>query len=299
MPNTEGNLVAFHDVRNVEAIEILKTSSDHGWKNLFAYTARLQPFNSVFQPVDSLLVAMVLKGHLQGAWQIGGELSELYLQPGSIIVIPPDESLKVSINSNAEVINIYISKNLMDDVFLEFSSVSNNLFKLDYSLSIYDEFLEQTINSVKDILYVGGRFSSIEVQYIARLLVARVVSKYSTLTSGDLNPDAGLSLPTLQKTFDYIDENLHRRIVIDKLANTAGVGAAQFARLFKRATNVTLHQYIIRRRVDKARDLLMETQMPIAEIAHECGFADQVHLTRFFGRIIGTSPASFRRRAQR
>jgi AraC family transcriptional regulator len=44
---------------------------------------------------------------------------------------------------------------------------------------------------------------------------------------------------------------------------------------------------------------LMETQMPIAEIAHECGFADQVHLTRFFGRIIGTSPASFRRRAQR
>jgi AraC family transcriptional regulator len=148
-------------------------------------------------------------------------------------------------------------------------------------------------------LYVGGRFSSIEVQYIARLLVARVVSKYSTLTSGDLNPDAGLSLPTLQKTFDYIDENLHRRIVIDKLANTAGVGAAQFARLFKRATNVTLHQYIIRRRVDKARDLLMETQMPIAEIAHECGFADQVHLTRFFGRIIGTSPASFRRRAQR
>ncbi|NKX15882.1 helix-turn-helix transcriptional regulator [Ochrobactrum pseudogrignonense] len=52
--------------------------------------------------------------------------------------------------------------------------------------------------------------------------------------------------------------------------------------MFKRATNVTLHQYIIRRRVDKARDLLMETQMPIAEIAHECGFADQVHLTRFW-----------------
>ena len=129
--------------------------------------------------------------------------------------------------------------------------------------------------------------------------MARVLSKYSTLTSGDLNSEVGLSLSTIQKTFDYIEQNLHRRIVIDRLANTAGVGAAQFARLFKRATNVTLHQYIIRRRVEKARDLLVETQMPIAEIAHECGFADQVHLTRFFGRIIGTSPASFRKKAQR
>lgn len=299
MPNTEGNLVAFHDVETVEAIDIIRTSSDQGWKNLYAYTARLRPFRSIFKSVDSLLVAMVLKGHLQGTWQIGDEISELYLQPGSIIIIPPDESVKVSINSNAEVINIYISRKLMEDVFIEFSSVGNSLFKLDYSLSIFDDFLGQTISSVKDILYVGGRFSSIEVQYIARVLVARVISKYSTLTSGDLNPEAGLSLPTIQKTFDYIEQNLHRRIVIDRLANTAGVGAAQFARLFKRATKVTLHQYIIRRRVEKARELLVETQMPIAEIAHECGFADQVHLTRFFGRIIGTSPASFRRKAQR
>jgi AraC family transcriptional regulator len=299
MPNTEGNLVAFHDVENVEAIDIIRTSSDQGWKNLYAYTARLRPFRSVFRPVDSLLVAMVLKGNLQGIWQIGDEISELHLEQGSIIIIPPNESVKVSVNSNAEIINIYISKKLIDDVFIEFSSVSNNLFRLDWSLSIFDDFLEQTINSVKDILYVGGRFSSIEVQYIARVLVARVISKYSTLTSGDLNPEAGLSPRTIQKTFDYIEQNLHRRIVIDKLANIAGVGAAQFARLFKRTTNVTLHQYIIRRRVEKARDLLVETRMPIAEIAHECGFADQVHLTRFFGRIIGTSPASFRKKAQR
>lgn len=299
MPNTEGNLVPFHDVENVEAIDIIRTSSDQGWKNLYAYTARLRPFRSVFGPVDSLLVAMVLKGTLQGTWQIGDEISELHLEPGSIIIIPPNDSVKVSINSSAEVISIYISKKLIDDVFIEFSSVSNNLFRLDWSLSIFDDFLEQTINSVKDILYVGGRFSSIEVQYIARVLVARVISKYSTLTSGDLNPDAGLSPRTIQKTFDYIEQNLHRRIVIDKLANIAGVGAAQFARLFKRTTNVTLHQYIIRRRVEKARDLLVETRMPIAEIAHECGFADQVHLTRFFGRIIGTSPASFRKKAQR
>lgn len=299
MPDLAGNLVSFHNISSIEAIEITKTSSETGWANLHAFTARVQPFSSSFASVDSLLVSMVLKGNVRGKWNVDGRKSEVLLQPGSLIIIPPGMNLDVDIKDPAEFINIYISKKLLNDVVVEFSSASNSIFKIEHSLSVFDEFLEQTINSLKDILYVGGRFSSLEVQYIARVIVARVVSKYSTISSADLNTDAGLSVLVLQKTFDFIDENLHRRIVIDRLAKIAGVGAAQFARLFKRATNVTLHQYIIKRRVERARELLMETHMPIAEIAHECGFADQVHLTRFFGRIIGTSPASFRKKERR
>lgn len=299
MPNSSGNLVSFHNVSTVEAIEITRTSLEAGWANLHAFTARVQPFSSSFASVDSLLVSMVLKGHGRGKWKIDGSVSEIFLQPGAIIIIPPDTDIEIDIKDPAEFMNIYVSKKLLNDVLIEFSAAGNSLLRIDHSLSVFDDFLEQTIKSLKELLYVGGRFSSIEVQYVTRVMVARVVSQYSKNTSDDLNTDAGLSVPVLQKTFDHIDENLHRRIVIDRLAETAGVGAAQFARLFKRATNVTLHQYIIKRRVERARELLMETPMPIAEIAHECGFADQVHLTRFFGRIIGTSPASFRKKERR
>src|SRR5690606_38537684 len=106
----------------------------------------------------------------------------------------------------------------------------------------------------------------------------------------------GLPPGVVQKTIEFINKNLHDRIANEQLADFAGVGPAQFGRLFKRTMNMTSHQYIIRSRVERARTLLTETDMPIVEIAQECGFADQVHLTRFFGRIMGTSPASFRRK---
>lgn len=291
-----GNRVSFHSTSNVEAVEIAKTSAKHELNKLHAFIVKVQPFTVSFAPIDSLLISMVLKGRAVGVLEVDGLEHEIVFQPGAITILPPDTHLNLTLKDPAEFINIYISKKVLNDVIIEFSSEGNNLLRLDHNLSVYDEFIEQTINSLKDVLYSDDRFSSIEVQYIARVLVARVVSKYSTNASENLNTDAGLSVPVLQSIFDFIDENLHRRIVIDRLATKAGVGAAQFARLFKRATNVTLHQYIIKRRVDRSRDLLAETDMPIAEIAHECGFADQVHLTRFFGRIVGTSPASFRKK---
>lgn len=76
------------------------------------------------------------------------------------------------------------------------------------------------------------------------------------------------------------------------------MGGAQFSRLFKVTMTVTLHQYIIERRVEKAKALLTETDIKIVEIAQECGFSDQVHLNKFFTRVVGITPARFRKKFQ-
>lgn len=295
MLNPTGVPVPFHDVSDVEAIEIAKTSAEHEWSKIHALILKVKPFSSSFEPVDSLLISMVLKGEATGILEVDGLQKGVSLQPGSIIIIQPNTHINVTLKEAVEIINIYVSSKILNDIIIDFSSSFGSIFKVRSIFNVYDDFIERNIISLKDILYSGGRLSSIEAQYIARVLVARIISKYSTNFSENLNTEAGLSVPLLQRTFDFIDENLHRRIVVDRLAVIAGVGAAQFARLFKRTTNVTLHQYIIKRRVERARDLLIDTDMPIAEIAHDCGFADQVHLTRFFGRLVGKSPASFRK----
>lgn len=299
MPRKFDTVSSYHDVQNVSGIKVMITSAERNWKNLFVYTAQLQPFSSIFPPINSLLISLVLKGNLDGSIQIDSNTFALNLEPGAIIIIPPEASINVNLATSLEVINVYISKSLISDVFDDFSLENGNYLKIDNFLYMYDPFLEQAIELIKDILYVGDRFESLEAQNIARVLVSRIISKYSFPIVNNTNFDNGLPLQTLQKIFDFIEDNLHRRIPIERLAHMAGIGSAQFSRLFKRATNVTLHQYIIKRRVERARDLLAETQLPIAEIAHECGFADQVHLTRFFGRIVGTSPASFRKKLRR
>lgn len=88
------------------------------------------------------------------------------------------------------------------------------------------------------------------------------------------------------------------KTLIDSIRREIALGEAQYARLFKRSMNTTFHQYVINRRVERARKLLTETNMPAAEIACECGFADQVHLTRLFKKIMGETPIKFRRAAR-
>ena len=68
-----------------------------------------------------------------------------------------------------------------------------------------------------------------------------------------------------------------------------------FARLFKRSTGSAPHQYVLQQRIERAASLLRSTPLPIAEIAHRCGFNDQSHLANSFKRMHGQSPSAFRR----
>lgn len=298
MSNSAARLVAFHEVNKIEGIIIKRSSRRNDWKDIYACIAKVEPFSAILPCVDSLLLLMVHNGQMTGTFEINDVISDFSLQSGSVLLLPLDVPFKMSVSTHATIVSVNISRSLFNDVFLDFSYLSATIINLKSSFPFIDAFLTHSIFSIAKLLTSGGRFSSVEVDYIARTIVARIIGKYSTPISGGVFSDAGLSFTILQKVFDFIDKNLHGRISISEIAPMAGVGAAQFARLFKKSTKETLHQYIIRQRVERARRLLSETDMPIVEVSHECGFADQVHLTKLFGRMIGLSPAAFRKKTK-
>jgi AraC family transcriptional regulator len=81
------------------------------------------------------------------------------------------------------------------------------------------------------------------------------------------------------------------------VAKASGLSPSHFARRFKSATGAPPHQYLMAMRVERAKRRLLARE-PIAEIALECGFTHQEHLTRVFRRLTGMTPASYRRAAQ-
>src|SRR3546814_16258255 len=97
----------------------------------------------------------------------------------------------------------------------------------------------------------------------------------------------------------FIDENLAGAIAIPRLSNVAGLSPSHFLRLFKVATGQTPHQFIVRRRVEKAQHLLRGTSQPIAQIAFACGFSHQQHFSNVFPKFNGMTPANFRRATER
>ncbi len=107
----------------------------------------------------------------------------------------------------------------------------------------------------------------------------------------------GLTPKRLRMVKEYIETNLVNEITLSDLAAVAGVSYAHFCRAFHTSVGMASHQYIVRRRIDMAKELLANSKLPIAEIAPTVGFGDQSHLTKHFRRIVGTTPRQFRNAA--
>ncbi|MER5503472.1 MULTISPECIES: AraC family transcriptional regulator [unclassified Streptomyces] len=106
--------------------------------------------------------------------------------------------------------------------------------------------------------------------------------------------EGGLPPRRLAEVLDFIHANLSSRIGLEDLATVAGVSASHFTRAFRASVGESPHQYVMQLRLERARQALLNTNRPIADIAVEHGFADQSHLTRMMRRHTGTTPGLLR-----
>ena len=98
----------------------------------------------------------------------------------------------------------------------------------------------------------------------------------------------------LQAVLNHVHANLAADLSAARLARRADVSPAHFCRIFRDATGVSPHQYVLAARLDLARKLLTQSTLPISRIAEECGFSSQSHLTASFRAAHSTTPAQYR-----
>jgi AraC family transcriptional regulator len=109
------------------------------------------------------------------------------------------------------------------------------------------------------------------------------------------HPRAGLPRHKLRAAVEYIEEHLDAEISLDDLAAVVHLSPYHFARLFKASTGLPPHQYVITRRIERAKRLLRGgDDLSLAQVAARVGFWDQGHFTRHFKRLVGVTPRRFR-----
>jgi AraC-like DNA-binding protein len=105
---------------------------------------------------------------------------------------------------------------------------------------------------------------------------------------------SGLAPRILRRVDEYIDAHLDSALNISDLAASVGISVSHFSRYFLRSVGLTPHRYVMRRRLIRAHDLLVQSDLAVAEVALATGFADQSHFCRRFREFTGLSPRSFR-----
>ncbi len=105
----------------------------------------------------------------------------------------------------------------------------------------------------------------------------------------------GLAPWQVRRVATYMDGNLADSIRCEDLARMTRLSVSHFMRAFRESFGAPPHAYLMRRRMERAQDLMLDSDTTIGQIALACGFADQSHLTRLFHKIVGESPAAWRR----
>jgi AraC family transcriptional regulator len=160
-----------------------------------------------------------------------------------------------------------------------------------------DPEIERIGASLLPEIGANDSFGGLYMDSLANLLAVHLLRHHSSLgrrRARETEPRGGLSSGALRRVTDYVEENLADGLTLDELSAVAHMSPFHFSRLFKASTGLSPHRYVVGRRVERAKELLSKTSLPLHEVARLAGFADQSHLAKHFRRHLGVTPRRFR-----
>jgi AraC family transcriptional regulator len=212
---------------------------------------------------------------------------------GCIEVFPAELPYKLCWQQEAEFIHCYLEPMFLAQIAHE--TVDPDRVELVLELGKVDLLIHQILQLLKAELEVDGVGDRVYIESLSTTLAAHLLRHYTSRKHTLRKHETGLSKWQLLNAIAYINEHLGEEVSLAAIAAHLGMSQYYFCRLFKQSTGMTVHQYLTRQRVERAKQLLKQQKMTITAIALECGFANQSHFAKYFRQYTGVSPNQFRK----
>lgn len=201
--------------------------------------------------------------------------------------------LEMWVGGPFDYLHYYLSASLLKRVASENEVATAN--ELREAFFIEDLVVAQLTRSILSSVKHGEPLDKLALDQVALLLGAHVLQRYCGTTK--VATAAGRGLQTWQKvrTEEILRAQLDGNITIKEMASACSLSVSHFARGFRTSYGTSVHQYLIRLRIECAKALLNETKRQLAEIAHLSGFCDQAAFTRAFSRVERMTPSRWRK----
>ncbi|HMD39064.1 MAG TPA: AraC family transcriptional regulator [Candidatus Acidoferrum sp.] len=212
---------------------------------------------------------------------------------GDLEIIPPNLAGVWEIKGTDTALAIGIKLRLLERVVEEFGDDPSKL-QITNRFQARDPQIEHIAWALKAEMESGYPCGRIYRDSLATALAARIVRNHSSLARPSRAVKLSLPARKLREVLAFVEDNLSRDLELREIADVAGLSVSHFKTIFRQSVGLPPHQYLIRRRVERAAAQLRGSKMPIGQIALENGFCHQSHLALHIRRVLGMSPQQIR-----
>lgn len=207
---------------------------------------------------------------------------------GDIDLVPAGEEGGFEAETGFDTVELSLSSALLDRISAEVGSSR----RLETRHLLRDARIEHLARALESDFRAGSPGGSLFADSIGAALAVRLLG----LETSEPDRPGRLSEAQLQRVLDFIEAGIETPLSLETLSRVAGVSNSHLRTWFKAATGLTVHRYVLSRRVERARRLLLESDFSISEVAHRTGFAHQSHLAHWMRRQTGETPRGLKRR---
>jgi AraC-like DNA-binding protein len=217
-----------------------------------------------------------------GSYPIGG-VSAIDLQDEPAVLLP----------NPFDALVLYVTQAALDEI--AYAHQASRVEHLVWPQGAFDPVVHHLGQTLLSSLERPHHAPKIFLDHVLQALNWHFVCSYGGVTTPALNFRGGLSPWQMRRATELLEAHLDGNIALQQVAEACELSGSHFARAFKTTFRRPPHRWLIERRVDRARDLMRNSRLPLADIAIQCGFADQSALNRSFKRVHGVTPGIWRR----
>lgn len=267
-----------------------RSSANLGWRGYLMETHSLGSFENLDVMWTSHVVILQLNGQITLEFKEQSRFTTRQIVPGQFSIRPAQLCTSARTRQTTEFLTLSIAPTFMAMACGKSDDASK--FELSTQTGIADRFVEGVCLALQDEVVNGGKSGRLYSDSLANSLAIHLARKYAVR---DLRIDQQsdfVATRNVRQAIEFIQEHLHDELTLHEIAAAVDLSPFHFARLFKKVTGYSPYQFVLKQRVEHAKQLLMRGQ-PLAKVAVDAGFFDQSHFTAHFKRFCGVTPKQF------
>jgi AraC family transcriptional regulator len=275
--------------------ELTMDSAPLGWKGVRLRGYRYAPSDVPVPALQDHMLVVYQEGLTPMNRRCTGNWNSERVAPGCISLLTHAAQSHWRWSEDIAVTHVYLSPASVADLAAEIHGRQVRDVELRDVLRIEDPVLSGIAACLTRESQEGTLGGPLYAESLRNQACIHILRHYANVTFREQNAFGGLSQAQCRLLAQYVDENLDRGITLADLTGVVQLGVFPFMRKFRAEFGCPPHAYVMRRRVERAKRQLARRDIPLKVVAANCGFSDQSHMTRLFQRLLGTTPAEYRK----